>query len=137
MNEQEILQDIIEAAGPLGWSPTPDADEVGPYAVLGELAQHLVKQLEAGATAQFDKLFDAIEGLLSSTSPEARELITVGFLEDLQNISLNRGVHLTAWTPWLGSNTTDAWKALEGAWSGELSASQFNDRVRGRAAGNE
>ena len=122
---------MIQAGAALGWSPSPTAEETGPYAILGELAQRLVASMQADETAHFDQVFDTVETILGSASPETRDLIIVGFLEDLQNISLNRAVGLTAWTVWLGTNTREAWDTLEAAWSGRVSPAQFNDAIRG------
>ena len=131
MTQQQALERMIAAGAALGWSPSPTAAETGPYATLGELAQHMVASMQADKTEQFDCVFDTVEMILGKASPETRDLIIVGFLEDLQNISLNGALGLNGWTSWLGTNTREAWDTLEALWSGRLSPGQFNDAIRG------
>ena len=132
MTEFDVLDKIVQAAAALGWSPSPEAEETGPYAILGELAQRLVACVHDDDTVHFPNLFDTVETSLSNASPESRDLVIVGFLEDLQNTSLNSGLSLAAWTPWFGANTREAWDTLEAAWSGRLSPPQFNDAINAR-----
>jgi hypothetical protein len=96
-----------------------------PYNHLGQLAHHLVAQLQASKVDGFAPVFVEVENQLAAASPEVRDLVIVGFLEDLQNISLNREVPLTAWTPWLGTKTAEAWTVLDDMWSGRLSPEAF------------
>lgn len=131
MTQQKALEQMIHAGAALGWSPSPTAKETGPYAILGELAQRMVASMQLDETAHFDNVFDTVESILGSAAPETRDLIIVGFLEDLQNISLNGALGLAAWTSWLGRNTREAWDTLEALWSGRLSPAQFNDAISG------
>jgi len=103
-----------------------------PYNHLGQLAHHLVNSIKAGKVVGFTPVFAEVEDQLTTASAEVRDLIIVGFLEDLQNISLNRDVPLTAWTPWLGKRTAQAWKVLDDFWSGRLPKGQFNSYIRGQ-----
>lgn len=131
MTQREDLLAIVHAAAVIGWSPSREAEATGPYTVLGELAHRLVAGMQVDQTAQFGGIFDAVERTLSSASPDSRDVIIVGFLEDLQNLSLNRNVALTAWSPFLGPHTREAWGRLEAYWSGELSPHQFNEFIGG------
>src|SRR5579859_901718 len=80
-----------------------------PYNDMAQLATFLVGRLQAAETTGFDRLFDAVDNLLLDGSREVREVIAVGLLEDLQNISLNRSLNLDSWQQWLGPTTRDAW----------------------------
>ena len=131
MNQDEVVSALTLAAEPLGWSPSRGALETGHYIVLAELANHLVDKKRAGQTDGFDDLFNVVETLLGGASPDARDLIIVGFLEDIQNVWLNAGGDLASWTRWLGSSTASAWAALIKMWSGEMPPDQFNSVVRG------
>ena len=135
MTEQQALEQMVQAGARLGWSPSPAAEETGPYAILGELAQRMVTSMQADETAHFDLVFDNVEAILESARAETRDFIIVDFLEDLQNISLNAAVGLAAWTLWLGANTREAWDTLEAAWSCTLSPVQFNDAIRDKQSG--
>jgi hypothetical protein len=117
------------------WERFKASDRFGPdepYNHLGELAQHLVDAMKLGKVDGFAPVFAEVENQLVKASPEARDLIIVGFLEDLQNISENQGVPKTAWTPWLGPKTAEAWKVLDDMWQGRLSPDDFNSFVSGK-----
>ncbi len=101
-----------------------------PYNHLGELAHHLVNSLKASNTQGLEPVFAEVERQLDAASPEVRDLIIVGFLEDLQNISLNSELPLARWDPWLGDKTSEAWKVLEDLWLGRLQKGQFESYVR-------
>lgn len=128
---------IIAASPDFGetWERFKASDDYAPdepYNHLGQLAQHLVNAIKAGKTDGFAPVFAEVEDQLATASPEVRDLIIVGFLEDLQNISLNRDVPTTAWAPWLGKKTAEAWKVLQDMWSGKLPPAEFNSYVRGQ-----
>jgi hypothetical protein len=117
------------------WRRFKESDRFGPdepYNHLGELANHLVDAMKAGKVDGFAPVFAEVERQLKIASPEVRDLIIVGFLEDLQNISLNRELPMTAWTPWLGEKTAEAWKVLDDMWQGRLSPADFNSYVSGK-----
>ena len=135
MTQQQALEQMIHAGVALGWSPSRTAEETGPYSILGELAQRLVACMQADETKHFGNVFESVETILGRASPETRDLIIVGFLEDLQNISLDGPLGLSAWTSWLGTSTREAWDTVEAAWSGRLSPAQFNDAIRGGRSG--
>lgn len=102
-----------------------------PYNDVGWLARQLVSSMKAAHTGDFDRFFLTVEGLLENATTDVRELITVGFLEDLQNSSLNAAIPLEAWEPWLGPSTREAWRAVTELWRGKLTADEFNSYVRG------
>ncbi len=87
---------------------------------------------KAGKVDGFEPVFAEVERQLATASPEVRDLIIVGFLEDLQNLSLNGNVPLAAWEPWLGNKTSEAWRVLEDFWLGRLQQGQLNSYVRGQ-----
>jgi hypothetical protein len=60
-----------------------------------------------------------------------RDLVIVGFLEDLQNVSLNAGVRLEYWLPWLGHEKQTSWAMLERLWAGNIASAEFNSFVTG------
>jgi hypothetical protein len=103
-----------------------------PYNHLGQLAHHLVNAMKAGRVDGFTPFFSELEHQLAMASPEARDLIIVGFLEDLQNVSLNGDVPISAWTPWLGEKTAEAWAVLDDMWQGRLSPTEFNSYISGQ-----
>jgi hypothetical protein len=100
-----------------------------PYNDVGRLAQDLMTRMNAGSTVGFDQLFSVVEELLKDEATDVRELVTVGFLEDLQNGSLNSSIPLTTWEGWLGPRTREAWKTVGSLWSGELTPEEFKRSV--------
>ena len=127
-----VVRALTQAAVDTGWSPSADAVEVGPYSVVADLARHLVARAKANSDEGFGEVFRAVETGLRDTDTETRDLLIVGFLEDLQNLSLNNDLALEAWLPWLGPETRASWAAVERFWAGELSAGQFNAFVAGK-----
>jgi hypothetical protein len=120
------------------WEAYKASDMSGPeepYNHLGQLAHHLVASMKAGKVDGFAPLFAEVESQSATAGPEARDLIIVGFLEDLQNISLNRAVPTTAWLRWLGQRTTEGWRVVEDLSTGKLLPRAFNAYVQGPARG--
>lgn len=105
-----------------------------PYNDVSWMARQLIERMEASKTGGFHRLFLAIEALLENGSDDVRELLTTGFLEDLQNSSLNASIPLEAWERWLSPLTHAAWRAVAGLWSGESTADEFNGYLRGAAS---
>jgi hypothetical protein len=99
------------------------ADE--PYNQMAVLARVLVAN-RADVTAGLADLFNVFEDELAAADPGARDLLIVGFLEDLQNASLHANVSLAWWRTWFGPLTGEAWTAVEELWSGGLSATAFD-----------
>lgn len=101
-----------------------DFDSALPYSQLGELAVFLVDRIKDDDLEGIDVLFEEFESLVDERA--TRNLLIVGFLEDLQNVSLNRGVPIDRWTQWLGPKTSTAWKAVQDLWSGRMMPDRFN-----------
>lgn len=126
-----MVDALVGAARGLGWSPSPAAVEVGAYSVTAELARHLAARAHANETHGFDVLFQTVEAALDEPRAEVRNLVIVGLLEDLQDVSVNSGVALDYWLPWLGPETRSSWTALQRFWAGELTPDQFNTFIAG------
>jgi len=102
-----------------------------PYNSLAELAHRLVDGRSAGMSTELKPVFLELEDALSGADQRDRNLLIVGFIEDLQNISMNRGVPLRDWDRWLGPITREAWSQVEKLWSGEITPAEFNQYVDG------
>jgi hypothetical protein len=100
------------------------------YVHLGGLAQHLVDLLQADETHTFEGFFGSVEQLLSTATPPQRDLLIVGFLETLQNVSLNRGMPLVRWERWLRPLSLEAWQVLIALWDARCSGPEFGQFVR-------
>ncbi len=60
-------------------------------------------------TAQFQKLFSTVESLLQNGDGEIQNLISVGLLEDIQNIASHRSFSLDVFRVYLGPQSLIAW----------------------------
>lgn len=97
-----------------------DSDEELPYYLaLGDLAHHLVEQLDAGATQNFEAVFDVIERWHRHGEPYVKEAATIGLLEGIQNVSLKRGINPRRFEFWLKPESKRWWDKLNRFWNGE------------------
>ena len=75
-----------------------------------------------GSDSELRRIFQTVEAVLSEErASAAATLLTVGFVEDLQNITSHSevGVPSSALVPYLGPQTTDAWWRLHETWGSE------------------
>ena len=63
------------------------------------------------------RAFDLMEYWLKDGSKSLRELIVIGFFEDVQNLALGRGLALDSFVPFLGPKSREAWDQLERFWA--------------------
>jgi hypothetical protein len=103
-----------------------------PYNEMAVLARVLV-ELHDEVDARLVDLVDEFERELARADPRTRNLLIVGFLEDLQNSSLRANLSLDWWVTWLGPVTRTAWTAVQRLWSGALAPADFNVFVDGSA----
>jgi hypothetical protein len=123
------------AAVQLRWHEILQSDDIGideTYNVIGALARAVFEQ---STDVDLCDVFNAVELELVSADQTTRSLLIVGFIEDLQNISLNRGGQLNTWIRWLGPTTLVAWREVEQLWSGSISPADFNKYVDSSTGG--
>ena len=106
-----VLNDLLElvsntdprfaaAAGDFveDWKNEPETEKEGlpHYLLFSELAGIVAQGLKKGDHENFNAIFDLIEQLHIEGDQKVKELATVGFLEDIQNIMLadKTGLHL-------------------------------------------
>jgi hypothetical protein len=104
-----------------------DDDEELPYVQVAALARAVVESFGEGDTEEFGSLFEVVEQILEDGTEYERELVVVGFLEDVQGALGWAGLGLTAFDPWLGPSATTAWNDLIRLW----------DRIRAKKAAGE
>ena len=92
--------------------------ELGPYAVLGEFAHHVVDCVAAGDHAAVAPTFAIVEAVLTAGTSHEVSVVRNGFLETLQNIVSHRDVSLTGsdFLPLLGPRSTEVWHELNETW---------------------
>ena len=82
------------------------------FLVMGELAHYLVEKYAQQTTAEFPQLFASVEALLHNPSPELENLITVGLLEDIQNVASHRDFGAAPFLQWLGPRSLVVWNEI-------------------------
>ena len=87
------------------------------YVALGDLARHLIAQLEHGETNYFPAVFAVVERWHRDGEHYVREAATVGLLEGLQKTDLHKKTKPSDFEPWLGVETRRWWTKLERFWS--------------------
>jgi hypothetical protein len=87
------------------------------YLVLGDLADHLIHDLELGNTRRFDAIFGVVERWHIGGDPYVKEAATVGLLEDLQNGHLHRRTRPEDFLPWLQPQTLKWWAKVHEFWT--------------------
>jgi hypothetical protein len=112
---------------------TDDDEEPLAYIQAASLAEVVVEAFQAGDTECFKALFEEVEDVIGSGTSDQRELVIVGFLEDLQGALGWAGLELNAMERWLGPQARDSWIELIEMWaeirrkkaSGELPPGPF------------
>lgn len=100
--------------------PDPTDTSIGlAYPMAADTAWFLCDELVRANTDYFPRLFERVEDMVSRGTQRVRNLVIIGFLEDLQNATLQADLPLDAWNRWLGSNTLAMWLAVNAYWSGD------------------
>jgi hypothetical protein len=76
----------------------------------------VVDSFAAGEKLELPAVFERIERILAEGDASARELATVGALEDIQNISSHQPFGPQAFEPWLGPRSREAWAEINRLW---------------------
>ena len=95
------------------------AEPAGHYNDLGALATWLVTEVGAGRTECLRAVARVFEDLLATRDRELRELLVVGFLEDVQNVAVNGGLSPDIFGVALGPRGRMAWDELVVLWHGK------------------
>lgn len=94
-------------------------DEQLLYADLGDFAYHIIYLYTNGETHEFEQIFDVIEQLHINGNEYVKEAVSIGLLEDIQNVALGLKINLEVFTPYLRPISLKWWKKLIDYWSGE------------------
>jgi len=110
------------------WEIAVEADSIGsdePYNAMAVLASVLYDQ-STDQCLDLADVFAAIERELVAADGRMRNLLIVGLLEDLQNLSMSRGRDPDMWVKWMGPATLAGWRMVERLWSSSVSPADFN-----------
>ncbi len=98
------------------WYGTREPEELIPMSDVAQFSSYLVEEAKAGRTTCFAQVFTLMERLLVEGSEDVQYWVTVGCLEDLQNIASNRDIDYKIFEPWLGERTKTEWRGLIDYW---------------------
>ena len=107
------------------WRRTQDDLDL-PTVALGHLARRVIELDQTESPPDWSTLFDDVERRLSVADAAGREILVTGFLEGLQNNSLNGGLDPARWEPLLGRTTRTAWSALNDLWAGRMTPKKWS-----------
>ena len=100
--------------------------EDAPYLDLGALASKAYEVLTHQGEDPVRNLMTRVEEVLEEDDATTRKLITVGFLEGLQNVTQGSGADVAIWDGLLGLKTMAYWDAVISLWMGTLTPASFN-----------
>jgi hypothetical protein len=90
------------------------------YNDITEFVHFIVRDLyPSGKIEEVQHAFDLMEYLLKNGNHGVRELVQIGFLEDLQNFASRQAFGKEAFVPFLGPKSREAWDELEKFSAGE------------------
>jgi hypothetical protein len=102
------------------WDADPDKEL--PYSAAAHLAAYLADSADSPNLEACQELFVAVEDLIAHGSAPVRDLIVTGFLQDLQNATLQALQPLDVWQSLLGPATREAWQLLIAFWGADRRA---------------
>ena len=94
-------------------------EEAGVYKDLAVLAKFVVDSYGECEVEVVRGALDLVEEILEEPDPQARELLVVGLLEDIQIIGSNREFGASVFEPFLGPLSLAGWREIESMWEGK------------------
>ncbi len=96
-----------------------EGESAGNYIDIAQFVYFVVGDLYAsGKIEEVQHAFDLMEYLLRNGNHGVRELVVIGFLEDLQNFASQQTFGKEAFVRFLGPKSREAWDELERSWGG-------------------
>jgi hypothetical protein len=96
-------------------------EEAGIYIDIGEFAHFVIDAYERGETGVVVVAFATIEDFLINGDEEVQGAASIGFLEDVQNNASWRPFGPSAFVPFLGPRSKQAWAEIKEMWRGKHS----------------
>ena len=94
----------------------------------------------SGKIEEVRHAFDLMEYWLKNGDKSVRELVVIGFLEDLQNLASRQAFAKEAFVPFLGSKSREAWDELERLWGAKATFAEVigeTSRLRSKPSMSE
>lgn len=104
------------------------SNSTDPIQELYEAASCVVSLVKSEKTSCFEKVFEIVEQSIIWGTQDTRDLIIIGFLESLKNISAVQDLDYEVFESWLGPETHVAWRWLEKKWKGKSMADTLRER---------
>ncbi len=101
----------------MGW----DEEKPSLYNEIAVLARYIVNAYKNQLTKDFPKIFNTIELIIQEGNEKAKELVVVGLIEDIQNISSWESFGPDVFKKWLKEESSKAWNDIEKLWHGNSS----------------
>ena len=90
------------------------------YMEVANFCYYIVWSFKNQKTEWFDKLFHRIEEILNNCDKETKDLLTVGFFEDLQGRCMDHDIdHYHGFDRWLRRKSKIQWDAVNNFWDGK------------------
>jgi hypothetical protein len=96
-------------------------DQRGDYIDIAVVAHFVVESFEKKQIEPLPAIFGVAEEILRSGHPKQKEIITVGFIEDVQNIASHQPFGSDAFVQFLGPFSRQAWAEIARQWEGKSS----------------
>jgi hypothetical protein len=92
-------------------------EEAGSFNDVSVFAHHIVDSYARGLTAECAPFFATVERIIEEGDEQARELVTIGVLDDIQTISTHHPFGPDAFHQWLGPRCRHAWDQIAALWA--------------------
>ena len=97
-------------------------EPAGGYNDIVQFAHFVVEDLYPnGNSEDLQRAFDLMERWLVNGNQNLRELIAIGFLEDVQNVASWQAFGKEVFIPFLGPQSRQAWNEIERIWADKTS----------------
>ncbi|MGB7845739.1 MAG: hypothetical protein WBL63_09010 [Candidatus Acidiferrum sp.] len=97
-------------------------NSAGSYNDIAEFVHFVIEDLrEKGKLDETRRVFQVLENLLVEADQETRNLIGLGFFEDLQNVASHRPQGNKVYEQFFGPMSRKVWSELQKMWAGKSS----------------
>jgi len=102
----------------------------GDYLEIAVFSRLVISDYKTCKTEYFDNLFVYVEKIFNEGDTEAKDLIGIGLLEDIQTLSTHEEFGYKVFEKWLRELSRQAWFEIERTWEGK---SSLMDVIRSEA----
>jgi hypothetical protein len=110
-----------------------NGEPAGTYIDIAQFVHFVVEDLyPSGKTEEIQRVFDLMEQWLENGNENVRQLVIIGFFEDLQNVASWHSFGRQAFIPFLRLRSREAWDDIEKIWVGKSSLAEVIRAERGK-----